>query len=50
MNDFEMLSMAGRGVVMGNAHSRLKDALPGHPQALTNDEDGVAEYLTQLFS
>ena len=50
MNDFEMLSMAGRGVVMGNAHSRLKAALPGHPQALTNDEDGVAEYLTQLFS
>lgn len=50
MNDFEMLSMAGRGVVMGNAHSRLKDALPSHPQALTNDEDGVAEYLTQLFS
>lgn len=50
MNDFEMLSMAGRGVVMGNAHSRLKDALPDHPQALTNDEDGVAEYLTQLFA
>jgi hydroxymethylpyrimidine pyrophosphatase-like HAD family hydrolase len=35
---------------MANAHSRLKDALPNHPQALTNDEDGVAEYLIALFS
>jgi Cof subfamily protein (haloacid dehalogenase superfamily) len=50
MNDLEMLSMAGHGVVMANAHSRLKDALPNHPQALTNDEDGVAEYLIALFS
>ncbi len=36
------------GVVMGNAPQRLKDALPRHPQALTNDEDGVAEYLLSL--
>ncbi|MFC3912923.1 Cof-type HAD-IIB family hydrolase [Pseudaeromonas sharmana] len=49
MNDREMLTMVGRGVVMGNAHSRLKDALPDHPRALTNDEDGVADYLLQLF-
>ena len=48
MNDFEMLSMVGHGVVMGNAPQRLKDALPRHPQALTNDEDGVAEYLLSL--
>lgn len=49
MNDFEMLSMVGRGIVMGNAHSRLKQALPDHPQALTNDEDGVVEYLLSIF-
>lgn len=49
MNDFEMLSTVGRGVVMGNAHNRLKEALPNNPQALTCDEDGVAEYLVKLF-
>lgn len=49
MNDLEMLTMVGHGVVMGNAHSRLKNALPTHPQTLTNDEDGVADYLSQLF-
>lgn len=28
MNDYEMLSMVGHGVVMGNAHDRLEMALP----------------------
>ncbi|QXB55911.1 Cof-type HAD-IIB family hydrolase [Aeromonas sp. FDAARGOS 1415] len=50
MNDFEMLSMVGRGVVMGNAHDRLKLALTGHEQTLSSDEDGVAVYLEQLFA
>jgi hydroxymethylpyrimidine pyrophosphatase-like HAD family hydrolase len=50
MNDFEMLSMVGRGVVMGNAHDRLKLALPEHEQTLTSDEDGVAVYLEKLFA
>jgi Cof subfamily protein (haloacid dehalogenase superfamily) len=50
MNDLEMLSLAGLGVVMGNAHNRLKEALPANPQALSCDEDGVAEYLAKLFS
>ena len=49
MNDLEMLSLAGLGVVMGNAHNRLKEALPDNPQALSCDEDGVAEYLAKLF-
>lgn len=49
MNDFEMLSTMGLGVVMSNAHNRLKEALPNNPQALTCDEDGVAEYLVELF-
>lgn len=50
MNDFEMLNMVGRGVVMGNAHDRLKRALPEHEQTLSSDEDGVAVYLEQLFA
>ncbi|HDZ8965809.1 Cof-type HAD-IIB family hydrolase [Aeromonas dhakensis] len=50
MNDFEMLSMVGRGVVMGNAHDRLKLALASHEQTLSSDEDGVAVYLEQLFA
>ena len=49
MNDYEMLSMVGHGVVMGNAHDRLKMALPDLPRAGINDEDGVAEYLQQLL-
>ncbi len=50
MNDKEMLTLVGHGVVMGNAHSRLKETLPELPQALTNDEDGVADYLQQRFA
>lgn len=50
MNDFEMLDMVGRGVVMDNAHDRLKLALPRHERTLSSDEDGVAVYLEQLFS
>jgi Cof subfamily protein (haloacid dehalogenase superfamily) len=49
MNDFEMLSIVGHGVVMGNAHDRLKMALPNLPRAGINDEDGVAEYLQRLI-
>lgn len=49
MNDFEMLTMVGRGIVMGNAHDRLKMALPAYEQTLTSDEDGVAVYLETLF-
>ncbi|MGL5949231.1 MAG: HAD hydrolase family protein, partial [Aeromonas sp.] len=50
MNDVEMLSMVGRGVVMANAHDRLKNALPQHAQTLSNHDDGVAHYLEQLFA
>ncbi|MEW7867428.1 Cof-type HAD-IIB family hydrolase [Aeromonas diversa] len=50
MNDFEMLSMVGHGVVMGNAHDRLINALPHHQRTLTSDEDGVAHYLERCFA
>ena len=42
-NDVNMLRLAGFGVAMGNA----KDAVRAHAQylTLTNDEDGVADFL-----
>jgi Cof subfamily protein (haloacid dehalogenase superfamily) len=40
-NDLEMLRVAGRPVVMGNAVGPLKEL--GWPVTLTNDEGGVAE-------
>jgi Cof subfamily protein (haloacid dehalogenase superfamily) len=49
MNDYEMLKVVGQGVVMGNAHDMLKKALPAHPRALANGQEGVAVYLENLF-
>lgn len=47
-NDYEMLKVAGKGLVMKNGFEDLKkefDTLD-----LTNDENGVAKYLSDLFS
>ncbi|ERT69106.1 hypothetical protein HMPREF0202_01073 [Cetobacterium somerae ATCC BAA-474] len=47
-NDYEMLKVAGKGLVMKNGFEDLKkefDTLD-----LTNDENGVAKYLSTLFS
>ncbi|HDU8042699.1 TPA: sugar/pyridoxal phosphate phosphatase YigL [Cronobacter sakazakii] len=49
MNDAEMLSMAGKGYIMGNAHQRLKDLLPELEVIGTNAEDAVPHYLRKLF-
>ena len=49
MNDKEMLSMAGKGCVMGNAHQRLKDLLPQLEVIGTNAQDAVPHYLRHLF-
>ncbi|GAA4940644.1 Cof-type HAD-IIB family hydrolase [Actinoplanes utahensis] len=46
-NDIPLLSWAGRGVAVGNAHPALRavaDEVTG-----TNDDDGVAVYLSSLF-
>ena len=46
-NDIPLLTWAGRGVAVGNAHPALRavaDEVTG-----TNDEDGVAAYLESLF-
>ena len=47
MNDLEMLSMAGKGVVMGSAHHKVKMALPDHEIIGCCDEQAVAHYLAK---
>jgi len=49
MNDYEMLSMVAKGFLMGNAHERLKAALPDHAVIGHSDEDGVAHCLIEVF-
>ena len=49
MNDKEMLSMAGKGCIMSNAHQRLIDALPALEIIGSNAEDAVPHYLQKLF-
>jgi hydroxymethylpyrimidine pyrophosphatase-like HAD family hydrolase len=39
----------GKGFIMGNAHDKLKAALPNNPIIETNDEDAVANTLEKLF-
>ena len=46
-NDLPMLAWAGRAVAMGNAHPAVREV--ADEVTLTNDEDGVAHYLTSLF-
>jgi hypothetical protein len=49
MNDQEMLSMAGKGCIMENAHQRLKDLLPELEVIGTNADDAVPHYLRKMF-
>lgn len=49
MNDAEMLSMAGKGCIMANAHQRLKDLLPDLEVIGTNADNAVPHYLRRLF-
>ncbi|WP_211192601.1 Cof-type HAD-IIB family hydrolase [Actinoplanes sp. TBRC 11911] len=46
-NDIPMLTWAGRSVAMGNAHPAVKAV--ADEVTRTNDEDGVARYLRELF-
>lgn len=47
MNDLEMLTMAGKGLVMGGAHHKVKMALPDHEIIGHCDEQAVAHYLVK---
>jgi Cof subfamily protein (haloacid dehalogenase superfamily) len=49
MNDLEMLSVAGTGILMGNADPRLKTALPHLEQIGSNAEESVARHLERLL-
>ncbi len=45
MNDVEMLSMAGKGLVMGTSHPKVMAALPENEVIGSNADDAVAHYL-----
>ncbi|KPA98868.1 Cof-type HAD-IIB family hydrolase [Pseudomonas asplenii] len=45
MNDVEMLTIAGKGLVMGTAHHKVTEALPGHETIGACTEEAVARYL-----
>lgn len=49
LNDLEMLSFVGKGFIMGNGSPRLKELLPNNEVIKTNEENGVAEKLKELF-
>lgn len=49
MNDVEMLSMAGKGCIMANAHQRLKDTLPELEVIGSNADDAVPATLRKLY-
>ncbi|WP_413285570.1 Cof-type HAD-IIB family hydrolase [Vibrio sp. MA40-2] len=45
MNDVEMLSMAGKGLVMQTSHEKVKKALPDNEVIGSNENHAVAHYL-----
>lgn len=49
LNDVEMLSVVGKGFIMGNHNPKLKQVLPKNEVILSNDEDGVAQKLIEIF-
>jgi len=49
-NDYEMLKFVKKGLVMGNAHEKLKEALKHLEVIEHNCQDGVAKYLSKLYS
>ncbi|MXP67652.1 sugar/pyridoxal phosphate phosphatase YigL [Pantoea sp. Aalb] len=49
MNDFEMLSMVGKGCIMYNANQRLKDMLPTLEVIGSNADETVPHILHKLF-
>lgn len=47
MNDLEMLTMAGKGLVMGTAHPKVLQALPTIERIGSSANDAVAHYLEE---
>ena len=46
-NDLEMLEFAGHGIAMGNGIDKVKNI--ANDITLSNEEDGVAQYLADLL-
>ncbi|MFK4784635.1 Cof-type HAD-IIB family hydrolase [Fusobacterium sp. MFO224] len=49
LNDYEMLSVAGKGFIMENANPKLKEMLPECEVIGNNNEDAIGIYLAKLF-
>ena len=49
LNDKEMLTVVGKGVVMGNASDKLKALLPDFEVIGTSSEDSEAHYLEKIY-
>lgn len=49
MNDLEMLSTVGKGLVMSNSSPTLKSSLPGCNDIGCNKSESVAKYLSSLL-
>lgn len=49
LNDYELLSMAGKGLLMENAHAALKARLPCQEVIGHNGDDAVAQYLMAYY-
>ncbi|NWB92098.1 Cof-type HAD-IIB family hydrolase [Pseudomonas agarici] len=45
MNDVEMLTVAGKGLIMGTAHHKVMQALPEHETIGACTDESVARYL-----
>ncbi|ARC54791.1 hydrolase [Candidatus Riesia sp. GBBU] len=49
MNDYEMLTMVGKGCIMKNSYKLLIDSLPGMEIIGSNEEEAVSSYLRKLY-
>ncbi len=49
MNDYEMLSVVGKGIVMGTSHDKVKKALPNNEVIGSSEDEAVAHYLDNLL-
>lgn len=50
MNDVEMLSIVGKGILMGNSQKALCNALPHAEKTLSSKDHGVAFKLNQILT
>ncbi|EFA81430.1 hypothetical protein PPL_05418 [Heterostelium album PN500] len=50
MNDLEMLSRVGKGMIMENGQQRLKDQLPNNQIIGSHEHDAVIHHLREIFN